>query len=512
MFRNMGLRGKMFSLLTIFILLFAIMGAFTILTIQEKVILTAHEKLKGDIAMGRSLLEDKHPGAWAVREGKLFKGETEMNGNFGMVDRIGELTGDTVTIFQDGTRIATNVKNASGERAVGTKAARNVIDKVLKEGKSYIGKAQVVGIWNQTAYEPIRDEQGQVIGMFYVGVPNTRYDQIVEEIIKKLSIMGLVGILIVFALGYFIVRSITGSVGRVITGLTGGVDEVISASAQVSSSAQQLARGAGEQAGSLEETASSLDEMSAMTKQNAENADHARVIMEEVNRIVENVNQQMDRMSEAISEIRDSNAETGKIIQTIEAIAFQTNLLALNAAVEAARAGEIGAGFAVVADEVRNLAMRAAEAAKTTNELIENTVKAVVNGSELTQTAKEAFKENMEISTKVSQLVNEIAAASKEQAEGIGNVHKAIAEIDKVTQQTASHAEQSADASDRLNDQIGKIRNNIQDLVSAISGAGKTDDEKVRRFEDAKSVKTAPAPERSRISGFGLLKRAGLGG
>ena len=115
---------------------------------------------------------------------------------------------------------------------------------------------------------------------------------------------------------------------------------------------------------------------------------------------MENVNQKMIEMLRAVDEINQSSEETSKIIKTIDEIAFQTNLLALNAAVEAARAGEAGAGFAVGADEVRNLAMRAAEAAQNTSVLIDNTIKAVKNGSELTQSTRDAFNENMEIAAK----------------------------------------------------------------------------------------------------------------
>ena len=121
-----------------------------------------------------------------------------------------------------------------------------------------------------------------------------------------------------------------------------------------------------------------------MTKQNADNANQAKAMMTETKQIVEKVDSQMNEMTEAIAEITKTSEETGKIIKTIDEIAFQTNLLALNAAVEAARAGEAGAGFAVVADEVRNLALRAAEAARNTNSLIDNTIKAVKQGNELT--------------------------------------------------------------------------------------------------------------------------------
>jgi methyl-accepting chemotaxis protein len=87
-----------------------------------------------------------------------------------------------------------------------------------------------------------------------------------------------------------------------------------------------------------------------------------------------------------------TSEETGKIIKTIDEIAFQTNLLALNAAVEAARAGEAGAGFAGVANEVRNLALCSAETARNTSDLIENTIKAVGQGNALTGEARVASR------------------------------------------------------------------------------------------------------------------------
>jgi hypothetical protein len=127
------------------------------------------------------------------------------------------------------------------------------------------------------------------------------------------------------------------------------------------------------------EQASSLEEMSSMTRQSADNANQAKVMMAETKQIVEKVDTHMNRMAGAIAEITRTSEETGKIIKTIDEIAFQTNLLALNAAVEAARAGEAGAGFTVVADEVRNLALRAAEAQGI--EQINKAVSDVVSGS-----------------------------------------------------------------------------------------------------------------------------------
>ena len=134
-----------------------------------------------------------------------------------------------------------------------------------------------------------------------------------------------------------------------------------------------MAEGASEQAASLEETSSSLEEMSSVTNQNAAHAQEADVLMKESNRVVNQANDSMVELTVSMDEILKAGEETQKIIKTIDEIAFQTNLLALNAAVEAARAGEAGAGFAVVADEVRSLAIRAADAAKNTANLIEGT-------------------------------------------------------------------------------------------------------------------------------------------
>jgi len=281
----------------------------------------------------------------------------------------------------------------------------------------------------------------------------------------------IVGVLLALALGIFITRSITRPVKRIIEGLSEGSDQVSSASQQVSAGSQSLAEGAAEQAASIEETSSSLEEMSSMTRKNADNANEAKTMMAEAGQIVDKVNRHMAEMASAIEEITQSSEETGKIIKTIDEIAFQTNLLALNAAVEAARAGEAGAGFAVVADEVRNLALRAADAAKNTSDLIENTIKAVKNGNELTQTTQEAFRENMEIAQKVGGLVDEISAASNEQAQGIEEINKAAAEMDKVVQQVAANAEESAAASEELNAQAEQMQEFVGELVAMVGGS-----------------------------------------
>ncbi|MFH1034920.1 MAG: methyl-accepting chemotaxis protein, partial [Pseudomonadota bacterium] len=224
-------------------------------------------------------------------------------------------------------------------------------------------------------------------------------------------------------------------------------------------------------------TSSSLEEMSSMTKTNADNAAQANSLMSEAKTLVARANQSMGELTQSMQDINAAGEQTGKIIKTIDEIAFQTNLLALNAAVEAARAGEAGAGFAVVAEEVRNLAMRAAEAAKNTSSLIEGTIKKTKEGSELVARTNDAFQEVATSAAKVAELVGEIAAASSEQAQGIEQVNKATNEMDKVTQTNAANAEESASASEELSAQSETMQGFVADLEalvgSTMAGGGR---------------------------------------
>ena len=269
-------------------------------------------------------------------------------------------------------------------------------------------------------------------------------------------------------LSYFSVRSITGPLNRVIEGLQEGSAQVASASGQVSSASQQLAEGASEQAAGIEETSSSLEEMSSMTQQNADNAGQANGLMQDANKVVRQANESMTDLNRSMIAISKASEQTSDIVKTIDEIAFQTNLLALNAAVEAARAGEAGAGFAVVADEVRNLAMRAADAAKDTAELIASTVKQVKEGAELVDRTNEAFNNVTESASKVGELVAEIAAASKEQAQGIEQVNTAVTEMDKITQSNAATAEESASASEEMNAQADIMMTMVTEMVALV--------------------------------------------
>ena len=288
---------------------------------------------------------------------------------------------------------------------------------------------------------------------------------------RNVVIIGVAALLLGILIAWLISRSLVRNLARVAEGIGTGSDQVATVADEVSKSSQSLAEGSSEQAAALEETSSSMEEMASMTRRNADSASHADTLVSQTRAVVGQAGKSMTGMTQAMKDISASGEEIGKIIKTIDEIAFQTNLLALNAAVEAARAGEAGQGFAVVADEVRNLAQRAGEAAKNTETLIATTITKIGQGNNLVQEAAEAFSEVSEKADKVAELVGEIAAASQEQAQGIDQVNQALSQLDQVTQGNAATAEESSAASEEMNAQASHMRDLVNELLVLVGGA-----------------------------------------
>jgi methyl-accepting chemotaxis protein len=239
--------------------------------------------------------------------------------------------------------------------------------------------------------------------------------------------------------------------------------QVTSAAGQISGASHTLAEGSGRQAEGLKHVAAELEEVSSSTGQNAANAAEARTLAEGAMASAVKGVASMERLSEAIVDIKGSSDRTAKIVKTIDDIAFQTNLLALNAAVEAARAGDAGRGFAVVAEEIRTLAVRSAEAARGTAELIQDAVDSAERGVEFNSEVLARLHEIDERSSAVGRVTSEIAAASGQQSRAVREIHGSVNAAALVTHEVATTAEEAASAAEELNSQAEQM----QELVGS---------------------------------------------
>lgn len=284
-------------------------------------------------------------------------------------------------------------------------------------------------------------------------------------------------------------------------------EQVAGAAQQISSGSQFLAQGTSEQASTLEEVASSLQELSSMAGHSAANAKEAKGLSDRARSRTTAGVESMERLSEAMEKIKASSDETARIVKTIDEIAFQTNLLALNAAVEAARAGDAGKGFAVVAEEVRNLAMRSAEAAKSTAQLIEGSVKNAQGGVELNAEVMASLREIQGHVVQVSEVMDEIATGAEQQSQGVGQINVAVEQMNQVTQQTAANAEQSSSASEELTAQADDLRHLVGAFTISRAEARPVDSD-ARHWDEAPGPGKSARPPKGGPNGAGRRRGA----
>ncbi len=459
----------------------------------------------------RSFIGDYTGKIWYSKDGYFFV--YDLKGNTIALPPDPSLQGKSRWDFQD---------------SKGTYIVREFVGLINKDGKGYFDyqykHPQTQADEKKFAYlEAVPGTDWLVgSGTYYSGLDSLAGDlrkgflKDVTEMRIFLVSMAVVSILLSTLLSGLLSRWISGALSRAVRQLSGFAVKTREMSANASTVSRSMSVAANAQASALEETGASLEEIASMTQQNADSAAEAKNNMLETIKMAGDAAESMKALTVSMREISSASEETQKIVKTIDEIAFQTNLLALNAAVEAARAGEAGAGFAVVADEVRSLAMRAAEAAKNTASLIEQTAARVGEGSGVVQKTNKDFSKVTATVTKSGDLVAEIAAASREQAEGIQQIGKAIMEMDRVTQQTSAYAEESAGVSGEMSSQAEQMRSTVADLITLVSGvrAGlqATASEAHVEVEEeterpAASPRKAPAAERTRkqlTSGMGV--------
>ncbi len=339
-------------------------------------------------------------------------------------------------------------------------------------------------------------------------------NQALRSLLFVLLFLALMTVILVVVIR-IIVRGITDSIQGAVSGLQGTVSQISTFAGSAKDAGSRLAAAATEAASSVQQTAASVEEITAMIQKNAENSKNASDQSDTAKERATQGQQVVTQMSQAIAEINHSNDtimrdtaegnrrtadivklinEIGEKTKVINDIVFQTKLLSFNASVEAARAGDAGKGFAVVAEEVGNLARMSGKAAEEISKLLAHSTKEVEeiissttakldesfrgakvkvdHGVEVAQRCSEVLASIVENVNSVSQTVGEISSASREQASGVAEINKAMAEMDKVTNDNAASAAASVNIADQLAAQATELKVIIDGLQRSVSGEG----------------------------------------
>jgi methyl-accepting chemotaxis protein len=344
-------------------------------------------------------------------------------------------------------------------------------------------------------FTPIKIGESTTPWSVMVEIPMSEISAEAKKTIYFIVLVGIIGMLLISLIVYFISRSITRPIRQsaafarelakgnldarlpissgtdeiaemtqsqkemvdklkeIVENIWTGAENIYSASQHLNATSMDLSQGANEQAASTEEVSSSMEEMVSNINQNTDNSRQTEVIAIKAANDIEVGSRAVITTLEAMKQIADK-------ISIIGVIAEKTDLLAINAAIEAARAGEHGKGFAVVASEIRKLAERSQNAAMQINELSRSSVKiADQSGEELLRIVPDIKKTAM--------LVQEITAGSMEQNQGAGQINNAIMQLNAVTQMNAAASEEMASNSEELNAQAEQLKETVSFYKSA---------------------------------------------
>lgn len=430
---------NLISLLTVFILVLLITIHIQVSGLAQNNIL---DKLKSDSNMGLALLNDMYKGDWAVKDGKLYKGDMLINEDYTLVDEVKKQTDSLATIFMGDTRVSTNVLKEDGSRAIGTKVSDAVANIVLKQGKEYTGQANVVGKVYESKYVPLIDNNGDIIGIWFVGVEKSEVSAAIQSLEINIVITTVIAIIFAILFIIFFTNRIIKSVNKIVAVLT----QITSGNFKVKTDIK------------------SRDEMGTI-------AENLNTMVDTVGTLIRDIKEMSLTVASSSEEMMDS---TEQVSTTSEQVTTTIAEIAKGASEQAVSAEKGNAGIQEIVQVLSNIAMDM----NTTEELAERARQAVAIGEKSVRCQETKMNENNRVSENVADAITQLSQKSQE----IGQILEVIKSIaDQTNLLSLNAAIEAARAGDagkgfavvaeeirKLAEQSGKSVKKIGDIINEV--------------------------------------------
>jgi methyl-accepting chemotaxis protein len=418
---------------------------------------SAETELSNYSSIGLTLLDFTYPGDWSIKDGTLYKGNTLINNDFKVVDRLSANTGILATVFAGDTRISTSIKDESGNRITGTQASKEVQNIVLKEGKDYQGTAVVNGKNADAYYVPLKSSDGTVIGMWFVGIYTAKIDNKINNALFSTSgfliAFLLLGSIAAYFLGHYIAKAYSvirknlerleqgdfnvefhvksharkdevGDIIRSFQNMQAKVTEIIKSikvsTGQISDSSLILADGADNVYRDVENISATTEELSAGMEETAASTEEMNAtsvsIEEEINHVAQKAADGQERASEIKERAKNLKSVALESQKTAVEIYDNTNKKLRQSIEKAAAINEIKALSKTILEitaQTNLLALNASIESARAGEAGKGFAVVASEIANLASNSKKAVSQIETISNDISITVEEIVANSK---------------------------------------------------------------------------------------------------